>query len=316
MYDRRPSLAARTTILCALLFVPPLPARAQSEPTAEATETPAQAAYRAGVEHFKAKRFEDAVREFNKAYRLDPNPVLVFNMARAFEELKQYEAAIEFYRRYLTMAPDAPDRQTVEDSLRTLEILKGKTAIQPVLLSVVSTPDGAAVFVDGRQVGVTPLKVEVAPGPHFIAVERAGFLRSSEELTLEAGKPIERKLVLVPDAGTTSPAQAEAPSDNTWAWIALGTGGALLAGGGVTGWQAVKKADKLDQIDDDPSIADEDTYDTLRDEGQTYALATDALIVVGGLALGTGLILLLTGDDAPEAPTALAPAPHGFGLSF
>jgi hypothetical protein len=112
------------------------------------------------------------------------------------------------------------------------------------------------------------------------------------------------------------PAQAEAPSDNTWAWIALGTGGALLAGGGVTGWQAVKKADKLDQIDDDPSIADEDTYDTLRDEGQTYALATDALIVVGGLALGTGLILLLTGDDAPEAPTALAPAPHGFGLSF
>ena len=38
--------------------------------------------------------------------------------------------------------------------------------------------------------------------------------------------------------------------------------------------------------------------------------------MVGGLALGTGLILLLTGDDAPEAPTALAPAPHGFGLSF
>jgi len=181
--------------LVTLLALVPAPARAQAPD--QAVETPAQAAYRAGVEHFKANRFEDAIREFNKAYRLDPNPVLVFNMARAFEETRQYTSAIEFYRRYLTMAPESTDRQAVEDSIRTLELLAAKNQTQAVALSVISQPDGATVFVDGREVGVTPMKLDVAPGKHFIALERAGFVRASEEVSIDAGQPLERCVVLV-----------------------------------------------------------------------------------------------------------------------
>lgn len=293
----RTILTARVVRLTALLAATPLAARAQA-PAAEA-ETPAQAAYRAGVEHFKASRFEDAIREFNKAYRLDPNPVLVFNMARAFEETRQYSSAIEFYRRYLAMAPESPDRQAVEDSIRTLELLAAKSQPQAVALSVMSQPDGATVLLDGRAVGVTPMKVDVAPGTHFLALERAGYVRASEEVTLDAGQPLERRVVLV-QAPSAEPA-ADRAGSNLWPWVAVGTGGALLAASAVTGWQAYRKADKLDQLDADPSLGDDALYNDLRDSGQAYALTTDALIVTGSVSLVTGVVLLLTHDDAPKA---------------
>lgn len=97
---------------------------ATTPPPAGEPSSRAQEAYERGVEHFRGGRFREAVVEFNKAYRADPNPVLVFNMARAFEEMKRYEAAIEFYRRYLEMAPEADDRAAVEEGLRALEILQ------------------------------------------------------------------------------------------------------------------------------------------------------------------------------------------------
>jgi len=288
---------ARAVVVATLLAAAPQATLAQSSSVEAAT--PAQAAYQSGVGHFKARRFEDAIREFNKAYRLDPNPVLVFNMARAFEETRQYASAIEFYRRYLTMAPESPDRQSVEDSIRTLELLAAKSAPQAVTLSVTSQPDGATVLLDGRAVGVTPMKVDVAPGKHFLALERAGFVRASEELTLDAGQPLERRVVLV-EAPVTEPTAGPA-GRSVWPWVAVGTGSALMAASAVTGWQASRKANKLDQLDADPSLGDEALYNDLRESGQTFALATDALLVTGSVSLVTGIVLLLTRDDAPKA---------------
>jgi tetratricopeptide (TPR) repeat protein len=279
----------------------PQVALAQSPP-AEA-ESPAKAAYRAGVEHFKKQQFADAIREFNKAYRLDPNPVLVFNMARAFEELKQYASAIEYYKRYLEMAPQAPDRAKVEDSLRALEILQKAAATEAkVMLTVTSVPDGAKVLVDGREVGVTPLKAEVPAGHRYLAVEAPGYTRHSSELDVDAVNPPSAHIVLVPQPAGPAPAPAAGGmTRDAWAYIALGLGGALLVGGGIAGWQASKKADKLDQIEANPRPTDKPEYDTLKSDGKTFALVADGLFVGSALAVGTGLILLFTGGQ-PEAP--------------
>lgn len=88
-------------------------------------------AYRTGVDHFKAQRFEDAVAEFAKAYRLDPSPILVFNMARAFEELKRYPQAVTFYKQYLEVSPNAPDRAAVSQSITALEGLSAPRETPP-----------------------------------------------------------------------------------------------------------------------------------------------------------------------------------------
>lgn len=295
-------------------------ALAQSPP-AEA-ESPAKAAYRAGVGFFKEHQYADAIREFNKAYRLDPNPVLVFNMARAFEELKQYDSAIEYYKKYLEMAPQAPDRAKVEDSLRALEILQKAAATDSrVELTVTSAPDGAKVFIDGREVGLTPLKAQIPVGHRFLAVEAPGYTRHSSELDVDAANPPKAHVVLVPQPVSAAPAAPAAGGGMTrdaWAYIALGLGGALLVGGGIAGWQASKKADKLDQIEANPRPSDKPEYDTLKSDGKTFALVADGLFVGSALAVGTGLILLFTGGqpEAPEGSPAGGTVAPAAGWSF
>ncbi len=293
-----------------------MPQVALAQSAAEA-DTPAKAAYKAGVGFFREKKFADAIREFNKAYRLDPNPVLVFNMARAFEELKDYGSAIEFYKKYLEMAPAAPDQGEVNNSIRALEALqKAAAAESKVLLTVTSAPDGAKVFVDGREIGVTPFKGEVPAGHRFLALEAAGYTRHSSELDVVAANPPSAHIVLVPQPAAPPPATGGMTRD-AWAYIALGLGGALLVGGGITGWQASKKADKLDQIEANPRPSDKDQYDALKSDGKTFALVADGLFVGSALAVGTGLILLFTGHaDTPEAGPAGGTMAPAAGWSF
>src|SRR5207249_6812042 len=50
-------------------------------------------------------------------------------------------------------------------------------------LTVTSTPTGAAVTVDGAQVGVTPWSAEAKPCAHSVAVSGAGFVK--EERTVQ-----------------------------------------------------------------------------------------------------------------------------------
>ena len=52
----------------------------------------ARSEYKTGLADFKAKRYRDALKRFNRVYRLQPHPNLVYNMARSFEELKEYKS--------------------------------------------------------------------------------------------------------------------------------------------------------------------------------------------------------------------------------
>ncbi len=292
--------------------VPPPPApddeaieeSGESAPPSE-EEVQAKAAYAAGVQHFKAKRYADAIREFNKAFRVDPNPVLVFNMARAFEELNEYDSAIEFYRRYLEMAPDADDAPTVADALRALVLLREREGVT-VSVSVTTQPDGARVYVDGREVGTSPLRLALPVGRHFVAAEREGYTRASREIELVEGKPVDHALTLVPVA---EPPRAET-GGNTTGWVLVGVGGALLAGAAITGALALGKNSELDDLDGDAGNTSRSEYDSIQEEGRTLALTTDGLLLGGAASVLTGGFLLLTGGDADVAPDPLN-APSG-----
>lgn len=269
------------------------PATPPVTPPPEAAE-----AYRAGVEHFKAARYTDAIAEFNKAYRIAPNPVLVFNMARAFEELKAFDSAIEFYSRYLEMAPKATDRAAVQDAIRTLELLAQRQKTPETgLLTVKSTPDGAAVFIDGRPVGRTPLKTDVEVGAHFVSVEKDGFSRATKELTIVGGEPQEHAATLVPLAVATP--DVDEPSDVA-AWLLVGVGGTMLIGGGIVGVLALDQNDRLDKIEAGERAATRSEFNDIQDTGRLYAYLADGLLVGGVAAAATGSILLFFGDDSPK----------------
>ncbi|MBU0552849.1 PEGA domain-containing protein [Myxococcota bacterium] len=256
---------------------------------AEAENSTADAAYSAGVEHFKARQFKDAILEFNKAYRANPHPILVFNMARCFEELKNYEAAVDFYQKYLKMNPEAADKAQVEESITTLKLLAGKAQEQRLDLQLTSQPDGARVFLNGQEVGVTPFKKALPQGTHFIALEAEGFSRISDEVEV-ADAPITKHLTLVP-----LPKQPITPvkPPNYLAWGLVVTGGAMLIGSGLVGYMALDKNNKLDEMDGGHATYNADTYETYKEDGRAFSYTADGLLLVGTTSLLTGGYLLL-----------------------
>ncbi len=64
--------------------------------------------FQAGMEHFEAHRYRDAIHEFELAASLVPSADIWFNIARAWEELREFEPAIEYYQRYLRDRVDPP----------------------------------------------------------------------------------------------------------------------------------------------------------------------------------------------------------------
>jgi hypothetical protein len=74
----------------------------------------------------------------------------------------------------------------------------------PALLSLTTTPPGAAVYLDGRHVGITPLeRLDVAPGEVAVALRLDGFAAVDTTLEFEPGAPAALALTLAPAAGLT-----------------------------------------------------------------------------------------------------------------
>jgi tetratricopeptide (TPR) repeat protein len=65
-------------------------------------------------------RFDEAAAMLRRAYSIHPDPLLLFNLARALEGEGDLEGAIENYERYIREAPDAEDRGAIEARVRTL----------------------------------------------------------------------------------------------------------------------------------------------------------------------------------------------------
>lgn len=110
------------SFVVALAFV--TPASIALSPAVAFAETPKKAAkahHDSGVKLYNLGRFDEAIAEFEKAYELDPHPILLFNIAQAHRQRGDAERAIFFYRRYQQMAPDAPDRDEVNGRIRDLE---------------------------------------------------------------------------------------------------------------------------------------------------------------------------------------------------
>jgi hypothetical protein len=76
---------------------------------------------RASVE-YTLGHFEAAARAYEDAYRLVPDPALLFNLGQARRHAGGAEAAISAYRSFLRLSrPDAPDRGIAEKRVQELE---------------------------------------------------------------------------------------------------------------------------------------------------------------------------------------------------
>jgi tetratricopeptide (TPR) repeat protein len=73
-----------------------------------------------GEKLYALTRFSEALAEYQLAFDARPIPDFLFNIGQCYRNLGDYDAAIFSYRKYLTAAPEAPNRAQVEQLIREL----------------------------------------------------------------------------------------------------------------------------------------------------------------------------------------------------
>ncbi len=210
-------------------------------------------------------KYDEAVALYEQAWALEPDPILLFNLAVVKQKQGDLVGARDYLQRYLDAETDAKLKE--KGALRLATVL---AALGTVRIEV--DVEGAAVAIDGNVRGATPLPpLGLAAGRHTITVTRAGFQPAERVVDVKGGTETPVLFALAPVAGETPSVTAAAPvvpsplpgvepapaveepaaapatepiatgvaassssapsSLGTWGWVSAGTGAALLAGG-------------------------------------------------------------------------------------
>ncbi len=221
--------------LAALLSGPPSAAGAQSSDDDHAA---ALAMMQAGVLAAQDGDWESARVAFSRAYSLVASTRVLMNLAGAQRHTGRLLEARASYEQWLRDATerDAPYRATVEQALLELE-----SETPRVHVRVEGAIPGDTIELDGEAIE-PDVDAPANPGPHTVALRRAGETVASERLELAIGET--RALALtapgaaIPDPGPTPPTRSSLFTTRTegdgspspWIWVGVGAGAAVLVG--------------------------------------------------------------------------------------
>src|SRR5262249_46645576 len=134
----------------------------------QSTESEARRHFQKGNASSAEGRYGDALASYREAYRLQPRPNVLFNIARCEELLGDSEAAYRDYRAFFEHADGANPLRA--DARAKMEALAQTIT---VAVSITSIPAGAAVFVDGASDGTarTPAILRLRPGAHRVRLQ-------------------------------------------------------------------------------------------------------------------------------------------------
>jgi hypothetical protein len=173
-------------------------------PEAGTPEAKAQAAwhFQAAKAAFLARRLDEALGELSAVMELDPQPVVMFNIARIHEEKGENDKAVEWYLRALRsglsgeMAAGATARAEV---LSRIQAAKAEEAKQKGEISIELDQAEAKVFIDSTYVGQGALRGYLAPpGKHVVTIDHPSFEKWNREIELAGGQKLVVDVALVP----------------------------------------------------------------------------------------------------------------------
>jgi len=129
--------------------------------------------FRLGAEAYQRADYRSALEHFLVSNRLVPNRNVTYNVARCYEELKQFPEAYRYFTLALQTETDAATRARIERALASIQQYVA-------VLEIESNPPGASVFVDRRDLGPrgsTPTELGLKPGAYVVLLELPGYYR-------------------------------------------------------------------------------------------------------------------------------------------
>jgi hypothetical protein len=168
---------------------------AQTDHATSAARQEARERFDQGLRLFNEGNNAGALAEFNRAYSLVPNPVVLYNVALVYAALGHPVEAVDALEEVLRSKTGLTDA----DRIRA-EALHKEQSRRVAVLQLDNAPQGAVVELDGIQVGHAPLDkpLRVTVGTHIVSIVVPGAHPFKREATVAGGESSHIAIELVP----------------------------------------------------------------------------------------------------------------------
>jgi len=203
-------------LLLAVVLGSGQPAQAADPRTESAREHSQQ-----GDAYYKLEKYRNAIAEYEQAYLSKADPSFLYNIAQCHRLMGERAEAINFYRRFLKDAPNAPNRAIAEKHIRDLEESAAAGPAQPPAPSTAPPPVAPVAPLAPPPAVPPPAPEAAAPPPTPVAV------------SLDAPPPASGPASTTPTVENVAPPpQTDSPPiyHRWWFWTAIG---AVVVGGVV-----------------------------------------------------------------------------------
>jgi hypothetical protein len=307
--------SALSLAIAALLVA--LPAAGQGVGTDPAA---AAALFREGRDAVKRGDYVTAYAKLDESYRLDPAVGTLLNLADCSEHIGKVATAWQLFRQAAErLGPD--DNRLPAAKVRIASLAPRVPRLTIVLAP--SAPPGTTVTRDAIALGAGSMGTElpIDPGKHVLVVTAPGRLPNrfevqvgegkSESVTVEPGAPAPD---LPPDRGPKGapgtvgpPGPAAGGGVGTLRAAGFVVGGVGVVGLGVaiaTGLILPGKKSIVDEHCGADKLCDAEGYEAAQ-SGQTLSTVNTTMWVIGGIATGVGVALVIAGGESAKPSTAL-----------
>ena len=261
------------------------------------TTDKAKALFAEANQHYSLGEFDQAMTSYSLAYRLEPLPAFLFNIAQCHRKLGHYKDAIAMYQNYLVGVPDAPNKDVVDSLIEEASERQAeedrRAAAQAKL----------AADLEAKRIEAEKKKVEDERKAKEAEARTAEERHQAEALRIKHER----------ETYDQHPARA---------WM-IATGVVGAAGLGVGGYFAVQERDLQHEFDaakcgDPAQLLPADQLATCRqqrDDGQRDATLATSFLIGGGAVVAAAAIVFAIDPGNVERPRAqVAVTPHSVGL--
>jgi outer membrane receptor for ferrienterochelin and colicin len=163
---RSPGRAFGAALLSALVALAASPAA-----RADGLADEAELHFQRGADLYRHGDFAGALEHLMLSNRLVANRNVVYNIARAFEQLRRFADA---HRYYVDALAGETDAQAIKDATAAIARIAPEVAV----VRVTTEPPGATIYIDRKDLGsrgLAPRALALAPGKYRVLAERDGY---------------------------------------------------------------------------------------------------------------------------------------------
>lgn len=291
----------------------------------------AEALFHSGLADMEAGRYETGCKALAESQRIEPRAGTLFTLAACEERWGHIATAVTRFGDYIALYQRLPEDRREAQAARYKVAVETRDKLAPevpkwTLSLPKGAPNGTIVKRDGEVLPAPALGISlpVDPGDHILSTEVPGGSPLEKKVTILRGQTLVLVLeVAVPKvaappfagsaAATAGPRDSGAPTPRRWSTYMIGgVGIAGLVAGGVMGGLVLERKGIVDAhcgaaIGQADAGACDKAGLTAANESKGIGLGSTFGFALGGVALGTALVLFLT-EPRTKGSAALRPS--------